>query len=162
MNWFLSAVFLAVAVYVPVELAHIDKQYCAFPLENGKRLIIRADGRGDGIFASRRSGGRTHNGVDLYAPVGTPVLAIRSGVVERAGEHRGMGKFVVIAHKDSLRSIYGHLSSIAVATGESVRQGQRVGAVGKTGNAAYRDMQPHLHLEIRRENAALDPMEFLP
>jgi murein DD-endopeptidase MepM/ murein hydrolase activator NlpD len=72
-----------------------------------------------------------------------------------------MGNFVVIRHWDNLATIYGHLAQIYVTEGDFVRQGQVIGAVGKTGNANYRDIQPHLHFEVRKSGIPQDPIEYL-
>jgi murein DD-endopeptidase MepM/ murein hydrolase activator NlpD len=70
----------------------------------------------------------------------------------------GWGKLVVVAHADGVRTMYAHLSSIAVRLGERVATGDRLGAVGATGEATG----PHLHFEVRLRGAAVDPRPALP
>ncbi len=120
-------------------------------------LVIRADAKGDGRFGAPRSGNRRHRGVDLEAPLGSPVRAIRSGVVVEIGVHRGLGRFVELEHPQHLRSLYGHLETVNVRVGDRVRQGQTIATVGKTGNARNRLIKPHLHLEVLRQGEPIDP-----
>ena len=91
-----------------------------------------------------------HEGVDLSAPTGTPVLASLSGVVESAGPLGGYGYAIVIRHLNgSLQTLYGHLSALYVEPGEAVKQGQMIGAVGSTGNSTG----SHLHFEMQQYGA---------
>jgi murein DD-endopeptidase MepM/ murein hydrolase activator NlpD len=147
--------------YLLFSLYFLDKDYFASPIDYKGDLLIRCDSRGDGFFASPRNGRRLHEGIDLFARVGTPVLAARSGIVAAANRNLGMGKYVVIRHPGNLVTIYGHLSRAYVAKGQFLRQGDVIGAVGKTGNARYRDIQPHLHFEVRRNGIPQDPLEYL-
>ena len=84
------------------------------PIKYKDEIVIRCDGRGDGFFAAGRRGGRLHNGIDLYAKVGTPVLASRYGRVIVATSNRGMGKYVIIRHWGGYTTVYGHLNKIYV------------------------------------------------
>ena len=102
-----------------------------------------------------------HQGIDLFAEVGEPVLAVRAGLVISVKNSKGMGNYIVLRHNLSLVTIYGHLSEIYVRKNQLVRQGDIIGAVGKTGNANYRSMQPHLHFEIRKNGIPQDPLEYL-
>ncbi|MDP2940959.1 MAG: M23 family metallopeptidase [Candidatus Omnitrophota bacterium] len=150
--------FLASALVV---LYFIDSRRFICPIKYQNDILIRSDGRGDGVFAAERSGRRLHEGLDLYAPLGTPIFACRSGRVSSAKENHGMGKYVVLRHSGGFITIYGHLSQIAVAKNQFVRRGQMIGLVGKTGNADYRDIQPHLHFEVRKGGVPVDPLEYL-
>ena len=152
--------FLALPVFLVVSLYSMDKEYVANPVQNKGYLLIRSDARGDGYFASKRSGRRLHNGIDLYAELGEPVMAARSGIVVAATHNRGMGNYIIIKHTEGLTTIYGHLSEMAVAKGQHVRQRDGIGRVGKTGNANFRDIQPHLHFEIRKNGIPQDPLEY--
>ena len=125
-------------------------------------IPIRYDSMGDGHFHARRSGGRRkHKGIDILGKVGTPVYASKSGLVKTGIVPRGMGKYVKIAHIDNHMSVYGHLSKVTVEDKTWVWRGQKIGEIGKTGNANYRNMKPHLHFEIRDEGKAKDPMTYL-
>jgi hypothetical protein len=104
-------------------------------------------------------GAHFHAGIDLLAPAGTPVKAAAPGRVAYAGRIAGgWGKLVVVAHARRVRTMYAHLSAVAVDVGEHVRTGSRIGSVGATGNATG----PHLHLEVRLGAAAVDPSSALP
>ena len=138
------------------ELPYINWQSSAAPIDIAP-LVVRQDAKGDGRFGSPRSGGRRHRGVDLTAPFGSPVRAIRSGSVAQVGTHRGLGRFVVLDHRGDLTSLYAHLATIGVDAGQRVTQGQVIGTVGKTGNARHRWITPHVHLEITRHGEPIDP-----
>ncbi|MBI5930722.1 MAG: peptidoglycan DD-metalloendopeptidase family protein [Chloroflexi bacterium] len=96
-----------------------------------------------------------HTGVDLAAPVGTPIMAAGAGTVIFAGWNKyGYGNVVVIAHGSSY-SLYAHMDHVDVRCGQSVSQGQTIGAIGLSG----RTTGPHLHFEIRDSNfQAMDPV----
>jgi hypothetical protein len=104
-------------------------------------------------------GNRFHAGIDILAATGSPVAAAAGGRVTYAGWLAGgWGKLVVVAHADGVRTMYAHLSSIAVRLGQRVGTGDRLGAVGATGDATG----PHLHFEVRLGGAAVDPTTGLP
>lgn len=100
------------------------------------------------IGARRTQGIHGHNGVDLAAPVGTPVLASGSGrvIVARTGGYNGgYGSMVIISHNKGIQTVYAHLSQVHVVSGQMVSQGETIGAVGNTG----RSTGSHLHFEVR-------------
>jgi len=103
-------------------------------------------------FGASRGSGR-HEGLDLAAPKGTPVSATASGTVLRAGREGRYGRTVVIDHGDGWQTRYAHLRRVRVDTGESVRRGDIVGTVGRSGNATGY----HLHYEVRRQGVPIDP-----
>lgn len=140
------------------ETPYLNWQPIAAPVQGA--LTIRQDAMGDGRFGVRRSGGRWHRGIDLAAPVGAPVMAIRSGRVLDATTGRGEGRYIVLDHGGGLHSLYLHLSAMEVRRGQRVRQGQRIGTVGKTGNARHPWIAPHLHMEITRRGEPVDPAGF--
>jgi len=107
-----------------------------------------------GYYLRPISGGRKsqgihgHNGVDLAAPVGTPIMASASGkvIVSRTGGYNGgYGTYVVISHSNGTQTLYAHMSNNYVSVGQSVTQGQTIGAIGMTG----RTTGPHVHFEVR-------------
>ncbi|MDP2927573.1 MAG: M23 family metallopeptidase [Candidatus Omnitrophota bacterium] len=157
----LLIILILICVCVFLGLAWMDKQYFICPIEYKNDIIIRNDNRGDGLFASARSGRRIHKGLDLLADVGTVVYAAKSGKVISATQNKGMGKYIIIRHRDNIITIYGHLSNIFVRRDDYVRQGRVIGSVGKTGNARTVDMLPHLHFEIRKNGVPLDPLEYI-
>lgn len=97
---------------------------------------------------------RAHLGVDYAAPVGTPVRSVGDGVVEFAGVQNGFGNVVFIKHRNNHTTVYAHLSRISVKRGQTVNQGQNIGAVGATGWATG----PHLHYEFRVNGNHQDPL----
>ncbi len=138
------------------ELPYVNWQPVVPPVD-AHPLIVRMDAKGDGRFWSPRSGNRRHRGVDLAAPLNSPVRAIRSGTVAETGTHRGLGRFIKLEHRGGLRSLYAHLARVQVEPGARVRQGDVIGLVGKTGNARHRWITPHVHLEVWRDGEAVDP-----
>lgn len=138
------------------EARYANWRPAALPVET-QTLLVRKDAKGDGRFGAPRSGNRSHRGVDLAAPLQSPVRAIRSGTVAEVGMHRGLGRYVEIEHAGTLRSVYAHLHETTVSEGERVAQGAVIGAVGKTGNAKHPWIMPHLHLEVWRDGKPVDP-----
>jgi peptidoglycan hydrolase-like protein with peptidoglycan-binding domain len=103
-------------------------------------------------------GHRWHSGIDLPAPLGTPVYAARSGEVTWAGwRDGGWGLLVVVDHGQAERTMYAHLSRIDVRVGVWIGQGVRIGRIGATGDATG----PHLHFEVRVNGASVDPLRAL-
>jgi murein DD-endopeptidase MepM/ murein hydrolase activator NlpD len=105
-----------------------------------------------------------HTGLDLGAPLDTPIHAAADGVVllaaasvDETGKLVGYGNYVVIAHPDGFVTLYGHLNSTAVKAGQVVHQGEIVGQEGSTGWSTG----PHVHFEIRHNGQFLDPAPFL-
>lgn len=105
---------------------------------------------------------RTHAGVDIAAEVGRKVWAAGEGTVSEVYEDPMMGVTVVIEHPDGVISTYSNLAADPrVAVGDTVDTGAEIGAVGETA-IAESAMEPHLHLEMTKEGAALDPVTLLP
>jgi murein DD-endopeptidase MepM/ murein hydrolase activator NlpD len=102
--------------------------------------------------------GRVHQGIDIAAPTGTPILAAGSGTVDFAGwNDGGYGNMVDIRHDNGTITRYAHLSAIYIKTGQPVNQAQVIAAMGSTGFSTG----PHLHFEIRPGGGrAVDPMSF--
>lgn len=100
-----------------------------------------------------------HLGIDLAADLGDNIYATDGGVVVYAGANSyGYGNMIMIDHGTGFQSLYAHLSQIFVSCGESVNQGQTIGAAGATGHATG----PHLHFEIRTESTVINPWDVLP
>lgn len=100
-----------------------------------------------------------HPAIDIGSYIGTPVWAADDGVVAEAGwSNYGYGNYILIRHYDGFSTLYAHLSRIDVAPGEAVGRGQQIGAVGSTG----RSTGPHLHLEVRYNGRAYNPLVYLP
>jgi murein DD-endopeptidase MepM/ murein hydrolase activator NlpD len=102
-------------------------------------------------------GTRSHHGIDIGASMGTPILAIEDGVVIYTGFDSVYGNRIVIDHGGGISSWYGHTSKILVKVGQEVKQGEQIGLVGTTGMSTG----PHLHLEIRVNNVAQQPRDYI-
>lgn len=111
-------------------------------------------------FGMRRhpilGGYRAHNGIDLAAPMGTPIVASTDGVVQVAGWNGGYGNFVALDHGGGVQTRYGHMSRIDVVEGQAVRKGDVIGLIGSTG----RSTGPHLHYEVRVNGQPVDPLSW--
>ena len=101
--------------------------------------------------------GRQHQGIDMAAPVGTPVFATGDGVVVFAGWQRGYGNLIKIKHELGTETRYAHLSKIRVKQGQRVSRNTLIGDIGNTG----RSSGPHLHYEVRVDGKAVNPMSFI-
>jgi len=98
-----------------------------------------------------------HAGVDIRGASGQPIVAARDGVVAFAGATRGgYGSMVVLDHGDGVQSLYGHVRKTLVRPGDSVKRGDTIALVGRTGNATTE----HCHFEIRLSNRPVDPMPY--
>ncbi len=129
----------------------------AFPVEGRNSKQISS------FWGANRDGGRrSHEGVDIFAPRGTPALASIDGYVSRVGTN-GLGGNVVFLSDQShgINLYYAHLDSFNVATGKRVKLGDTLGFVGNTGNA--RTTGPHLHFGIYQSGGrgATDPLPFI-
>lgn len=98
-----------------------------------------------------------HNGVDLAAPGGSPILAAYDGVVVAADYTSAMGNYIMIDHGDSLYTIYMHASALYVSKGQEVSRGQTIAAVGSTG----RSTGNHLHFSVRQNGNYVNPMSYI-
>lgn len=113
-----------------------------------------------GSFAARRvfndKPRSPHLGTDMRGAIGTDILAMADGVVLLAKEHYYSGNAVWIDHGQGVISMYGHMSEFAVKTGDTVKQGQKIGKVGATGRVTG----PHLHLSLYIQGVAVDAVPF--
>ncbi len=101
--------------------------------------------------------GAMHAGLDFRGPIGTPILAAADGVVSYAAVKGGYGNCVEITHANGLVTRYGHLSRINVSVGQQVQRGVQIANMGSTG----RSTGPHLHFEVRLNDQAINPINFL-
>ena len=155
---------VTVYAYKPVSLLvySIREPHFKPPINTmGAKMVVRNDAHGDGEFGSKRRNGRSHSGIDILAPVGTPVYAAKSGIAFKAEVPTGYGKYVMIYHPDGYQTYYGHLSEWAIDPVQYVSRGDLIGYVGKTGNAASKSIEPHLHFEIRKDGEPQDPRRLM-
>ncbi|MCL2842418.1 MAG: peptidoglycan DD-metalloendopeptidase family protein [Oscillospiraceae bacterium] len=122
--------------------------------------IWPAAGTVTSLFGPRRVviGSSNHQGIDIAAPHGTPIIAADGGEVFFVGASGGFGNLIKIRHDNGHVTYYAHLSSMAVSVGERVYRGQFLGGMGMTGTASG----VHLHFEIRIDGVPVDPLPFLP
>ena len=97
-----------------------------------------------------------HKGMDFTAPKGTPIYASGDGVIFRAQRSKTFGQVVYIDHGYGYKTIYAHMSKMAVKRGQSIRRGDLIGYVGNTGLS----VAPHLHYEVHKNDVALNPINF--
>ena len=97
-----------------------------------------------------------HYGLDIAADEGVVIGAFADGTVREVGES-DYGNYLIVDHADGFSTLYAHCSSISAAVGDEVKCGEEIARVGQTGNATG----PHLHLEIWKDGAALDPSNYL-
>ncbi len=102
--------------------------------------------------------GRKHEGMDIAAKAGTPIVAARSGRVIFSGRLGGYGNVVILRHSGDYETVYAHNRKNRVKKGQKVREGEKIAEVGSTGKSTG----PHLHFEVRHENRAKNPKLYLP
>lgn len=124
--------------------------------EASLRFAWPVEGRLNSGFGARR--GRGHDGIDIGAKRGTPVRAAEAGRVIYSGRLGDYGNLVIVKHGGSWATVYAHNRKNRVRKDAFVERGDVIAEVGSTGNASG----PHLHFEIRRSNAAIDPHLCLP
>ncbi len=99
-----------------------------------------------------------HPGLDIAADAGTPIAAAAAGRVVSAGPDGGYGNLIVVDDGNGITTRYAHCSQIFARVGDTITPGQTIGAVGSTGHSTG----PHLHFEVRVNDAPVDPTQFLP
>jgi murein DD-endopeptidase MepM/ murein hydrolase activator NlpD len=104
-----------------------------------------------------KKGKEPHDGVDLAAPLGTPIKTAASGTVLYAGEQQGYGLIAIVQHDDDLITLYAHNRDLRVKTGQKVRKEQVIATVGESGKTSG----PHLHFEVRKGGVPVDPLLYL-
>ncbi|MCL2761622.1 MAG: M23 family metallopeptidase [Treponema sp.] len=139
------------------ELGHTERAFFlnrgfVFPLRN-YRLTSGFGMRRNPISGTMRF----HEGLDLAAPLGSEVYAVRDGIVTEVGNDPVLGNYIVIKHSEGWASLYGHLQRAGVALQSSVKSGTLIGWVGSTGQSTG----PHLHFELRQNGKARDPDKYL-
>lgn len=150
-----AALYVETPVFKKTKKVVTDKNIDTNRGPLGVALIEPVRGVISSRFGSRSRG--THTGLDIATSSGTPIKAAASGTVVYAGWKGSYGNLVVVQHTDSVKTYYAHCSKIYVNAGQNVSQGETIAAVGSTGNSTG----PHLHLEIRVNDAVRNPQTYL-
>ena len=108
-------------------------------------------------YGLRFNGTEFHQGIDIAADMGAPIVATADGVVTAAGWNGGYGNMVDVDHGGGIVTRYGHASAVAVTVGQQVRRGEVIAYVGSTG----RSTGPHVHYEVRVNGAPVNPAGYL-
>ncbi len=140
-------------------------------LEQNKKTIVYDGGKfkwpaPEYVRISDEYGNRTHpilkvqqfhNGLDMAAPSGSPILAAYDGEVVAADYSGTMGNYIMIDHGDGIYTIYMHASALLVSKGQMVARGEQIAKVGSTG----RSTGPHLHFSVRKDGSYVSPWNYL-
>ena len=102
-------------------------------------------------------GRHVHTGIDLAAPMGTPVHTASAGTAHVGFDPAGAGLYVVVTVDAHVRAFYCHLSAVGVVNGQAVSSGTVIGALGQSGMATG----PHVHFEVQRDHTSIDPVSWL-
>ena len=149
-------------IYIPTDQAEDLAFRPRFPDERAKfkiyggKLIWPSPGKLTSKFGHRW--GKKHEGIDMGQNAGLDIRAAGDGVVEFAGRQRGYGKTLIIDHGRGIKTLYAHNSRIHVDVGQTIRKGQKISKMGKTG----RSTGVHLHFEVRVRGVARNPLAYLP
>lgn len=150
---------------VLVGIAILSSSYVVSPVPPAKRMLafpVAGKKSNIGSFwgASRDGGRRKHQGIDIFARKGTPVVAISDGVIIESGNTPIGGKVLWLkSSSHGWTAYYAHLDKKAVKEGQYVRKGQVLGTVGNTGNARY--TPAHLHFGIYKDSGPINPLPYV-
>lgn len=125
------------------------------PAKTPDTFAYPADGPITSPFGRRW--GRAHQGVDIDAPTGSPIVAAQSGIVTLAGWKNGYGQTVIIDHGNGVATLYAHQARLTVHEGQVVERGQMLGTVGSTGQVTA----AHLHYEVHVDGVPRNPSAWL-
>ena len=166
MKQVLAAIVLAIAIGIlreklatPLRIMHLQMQ------PPDAKLLMPVEGISVGRVANTwsvpRPGGRRHQGQDIFARKGTPVVSATSGIVVRIGFNTLGGKIVSVLGSGGRMYYYAHLDRYAedLSVGDEVKRGTVIGYVGNTGNA--RTTPPHLHFGVYTASGAINPLPIL-
>src|SRR5258706_3275279 len=146
-----------------IERTHLSEMRRTFTDSAPESLMLvePCDGPRSNTFGQRRffngQSRNPHNGMDISAPDGAPVIAACEGTVIDAGDYFFSGNTVILDHGQGFLTLYAHLSAVEVALGDRVAAVARIGKVGATGRVTG----PHLHFSVYLNSVAVDPALFL-
>ena len=153
--WLVAGKTEVASIQKPVEkkIPEVDHQTS---VQKRVDLFLPAKGVITSEFGIRN--GRPHKGIDISASVGEPIYAALDGKVAYVGTQRGYGNVIILEHDNYVMTVYAHNESNLVRLGETVKKGQPIGTLGKTGSTTG----PHLHFEYRVRGKAINPRNVLP
>lgn len=125
------------------------------PVSAPEAWLSCAFGRRNNPFAPEKS--EFHNGVDIAGPWKDPILAPADGRVIRTGKDRLLGNYVKLEHSAEIKTLYGHLATVSVASGDQVKRGDQIGTMGNTG----RSTGNHLHYSVSVAGKYVDPLDYI-
>lgn len=141
--------FLPGKKFTPAQRAYFVNTGMKLPLE--KSIITSSFGMRESPITGKW---KFHNGIDMAAPLGTPVFACKNGTVQEIGLlDPTYGNYIILKHTNSMTSFYAHLDEILVVKKQEIKSGQTIGKVGTTGASTG----PHLHFELRINGQATNP-----
>jgi len=146
---------LPVEIITPASVSLKPRSTLNFPTPGNGTLDWPIAGTVTSAFGGR--GDAFHDGIDIAAAEGTPVRVVESGEVIYSDQLRGYGNLVIVRHGGNLMSVYAHNRKNKVKEGDTVNLGDTIAEVGSTGRATA----PHLHFEIRKDNVAENPLNYL-
>ncbi|TSA82473.1 M23 family metallopeptidase [Deinococcus detaillensis] len=163
-GWLLTLTLLAGGAYLTWPFLQNAQRYAALlssPAPAPSRLPLPLPGvRFTDTWGGARSEGRRHEGVDIFAPRGTEIVATTRGMILNVGPDRLGGRTVMILGPSGARHYYAHLERYPnLKRGDWVKAGEVVGYVGDSGNA--KGTPPHLHYGIYRSGEAVNPYPLL-
>ncbi len=138
-------------------LSQSENRPCMMPVEKDKVKVTSGYGmRMHPLYKKEMM----HSGIDLAAPLGTPVMATADGMVKEIADEihdpKGYGKFIVIVHDQTYATIYAQLSEVLIEEKQSVKKGEIIGRVGQSGLSTA----PHLHYEVWKNNEKVNPADY--
>ena len=151
--WFAAGLLVLPLAAVQVAVAKSDFNFLS-PLSSG--VLTSSYGERHNPFTGELM---YHNGIDIKAPLGTPVLAPAPGEVIFAGMKNELyGIVVELRHRGDVRSLYAHLHSTDLNVGDTITEGTPIGLVGVTGQSTG----PHVHVELYKDGERVDPQVYMP
>ncbi len=139
-----------------LDILFISKPPSLFPVQNATKKDITS------YFEEKAKHPKTktdvmHNGIDIKAKNGTPVLATADGIIAKASLQNDWGNLIIITHTDGYETWYAHLNGFNTSKNQEVKKGDVIGFVGNTGLST----RPHLHYEVKQNGKHLNPLNYL-
>ncbi len=146
---------------VPVDVVTPRAHHTSSPPNDARRTALALSWPVDSRTVTSPFGQRGHgfhDGIDISAPKGSPVHAAQDGEVIYSDALRGYGNLIILRHEGGFATVYAHNEHNQAHEGQHVRRGEVIGSVGDSGRTA----SANLHFEVRQDNIARDPLDFLP